>query len=95
MYRRNQKCLLYALFRSVAGGAGDGLSDLCQYSRNYVVRKDGKLSKRGRKDDNGSIDARIAGCVNRCGVIWEDGEFLVESDGTFLDLKYDEEEQDG
>lgn len=71
------------------------VSDLCQYSRNYVVRKDGKLSKRGRKDDNGSIDARIAGCVNRCGVIWEDGEFLVESDGTFLDLKYDEEEQDG
>lgn len=70
------------------------VSDLCQYSLNYVVRKDGKLSKRYRKDENGPIGASLAACVNDCGVIWEDGEFWVNDDGAFIDLKYDEE-QDG
>lgn len=68
------------------------VSDLYQYTLNYVVRKNGKLSKRYRKVDNGLIDARLAACINDCGVLWEDGEFCVEADGSFVDLKYDKDE---
>ena len=71
------------------------VSDLFQYTLNYVVCKSGKLSKRYRKYDNGSIDTSLAACINGCGVLWEDGEFWVEADGSFVDLKYKKEEQDG
>ena len=70
------------------------VSDLCQYTLNYVVRKNGKLSKRYRKYDNESIDASLATCLNGCGVLWEDGDFCIEADGSFVDLKYAEEERD-
>lgn len=69
--------------------------DLYQYSLNYVVRKNGKLSKRCCKDDNEPIGTSLASCVNKCGVLWEEGEFRIETDDSFVDLKYYKEKQDG
>lgn len=71
------------------------VSILCQYSLNFTVCKNGKLSKRFRKNYSGPVDASIAACINGCGVQWEDDEFFIDSDESFIDLKYEEEGQNG
>ena len=54
------------------------VSDLYQYSRNYIVTKSGRLSKKYTVRDCGSMEASIAGCD--CGAYWEVGDFDVTSE---------------
>ena len=65
------------------------VSDLYQYSLNYTMRKDGKIGKRGKRTDDGSLDASIAACENFkiCGAQWEVDDFFIEN-RTFIDYKY-------
>ena len=53
-----------------------------------------KIGKRGKRENDGSLDARIAACENFkiCGAQWETDEFFVEN-GTFIDYKYQKEEK--
>lgn len=69
------------------------VSDLHQYSMDYVVLKRpfGKLSKKGKKVDCGTINNLIAGCEDCCGAYWEENEFYIDSDDCFIDEKYVEE----
>lgn len=70
------------------------VSELCQYSMNYVVLKkpSGKLSKKFKKVDNGPIECIVAGCENpNCEAHWEEGEFYIDSWDYFVDEKYVEE----
>ena len=70
------------------------VSNLCQYSMDYVVLKkpSGKLSKKAKKVDNGSIECMIAGCQNPdCEAHWDEGEFYIDSWDYFVDEKYVEE----
>lgn len=70
------------------------VSELCQYSMEYVVLKkpSGKLSKKCKKVDNGSIECMIAGCENPdCEANWDENEFYIDSDDCFIDEKYVED----
>ena len=61
------------------------VSDLYQYSYDYEIGKRGKLKKRGRRQDCGSMEVSVAGCLN-CGESWDADAFYIE-DGMFFDLK--------
>lgn len=69
------------------------VSNLCQYSMNYVVLKkpSGKLSKKARKFDGGYINSMVAGCEDCCGTYWEENEFYIDSNDCFIDEKYVED----
>lgn len=69
------------------------VSNLYQYSLDYTMRKDGKIGKRHKRGDDGSMDVSLASCENykTCDARWEAEEFFVEPDGTFHDYKYIED----
>lgn len=70
------------------------VSNLYQYSLDYTMRKDGKISKRHKRGDDGPVDVSLASCENykTCDARWEEEEFFVEPDGTFYDYKYSKDE---
>lgn len=70
------------------------VSDLYQYSLDYTMRKDGKIGKRHKRGEDGSMNVSLASCENykTCDARWEEEEFFVEPDGTFYDYKYSEDE---
>ena len=70
------------------------VSDLYQYSLDYKMRKDGKIGKRRKYVDCGSMEVSLASCENykTCDARWEAEGFFVEPDGTFIDYKYSEGE---
>lgn len=58
---------------------------LYQYSHDYKVLRNGKLSKRYRKRDCGPLDVAIA-CCESCGKYWNTDEVFVSQDGVvYLD----------
>lgn len=61
------------------------VSDLYQYSIDREIGKRGKLKKRYRKIDCGSMEVSIA-CCKDCGEYWDADAFYIE-DETFFDLK--------
>lgn len=71
------------------------VSELCQYSRDHIIGKRGKMLKNYKTNDNGYIDVSIASCTNpSCDVRWEADEFKIDEDGYFVDFKYTESERD-
>ena len=66
------------------------VSYLYQTSHDYKLTKKGKLSKTFTRSDEGPMDVAIASC-ERCPTRWESGDFSIGEDGTFWDLKYEED----
>lgn len=66
------------------------VSFLYQTSHDYKLTKKGKLSKSFTRSGEGSMEAAIASCES-CPARWEADEFSIEADGTFLDMKYEED----
>lgn len=65
------------------------VSVLCQYSRDYIIGKRGKMLKKYKLRDDGSIDVFLAACTNKnCNVRWEADEFTIDEYGFFVDFKY-------
>lgn len=68
------------------------VSALQQYSHDYKVLKNGKVSKRYTVRDCGSMEVSVAGCSNKeCGAYWDADSFTIDMDGSFYDYKYGEE----
>lgn len=63
------------------------ISYLNQYSYVYRLTKSGRISKRYKREDNGTMEVAVAGCRS-CGADWGDGEFFIDEDGYFVDFKY-------
>lgn len=71
------------------------VSRLCQYSKDFIVGKRGKLLKKFKIRDCGSLDVTIACCTNKeCNVSWDNGEFYFDEDYCFIDCKYTDEERE-
>lgn len=70
------------------------VSILCQYTMDFLVKKDGTLSKKHKKIDNGPVGSTIACCENseNCGTYWEENDFDLENGDKFIDMKYSDEE---
>lgn len=65
------------------------ISFLYQYSHDYLLGKRGKTLKKYKLQDHGSMEVALACCTNKaCDTRWEDGDFFVDDDGYFIDLKY-------
>lgn len=65
------------------------ISYLYQYSYDHFLGKHGKILKKCKKRDVGSMEIALANCTNEsCDTSWEDGDFIVDENGCFLDLKY-------
>lgn len=72
-------------------GGTIGISYLYQYSHDYLLGKRGKILKKYRVQDMGSMEAALAYCTNKdCDTRWEVGDFFVDKYGCFIDLKYTE-----
>lgn len=59
------------------------VSFLYQYSHDYKVLKNGKLSKRYKKNDCGPMEDAIVSCTN-CLKNWGPDEVIVSEDGLFF-----------
>lgn len=68
------------------------MSDLYQYSIDYTVGSRGKLLKKAKKVDCGSMEVSIAACENG-DAIWEAGDFYIVDD-YFVDCKFDGGKED-
>lgn len=65
------------------------ISYLYQYSHNYLLGKRGKILKKYRSQDHGSMEVALACCTNEdCDARWEVGDFIIDEFGYFIDLKY-------
>lgn len=66
------------------------VSVLCQYSLDYKIRKNGKISTKFKKTDGGGIDCSVASCEDyeNCDARWETDEFFIDEEGQFVDEKY-------
>lgn len=72
------------------GGAIE-ISFLYQYSHDYLLGKRGKLLKKYKSCNLGSMEVALACCTNKaCDTRWECDDFLIDDDGCFIDLKYTE-----
>lgn len=70
------------------GGAIE-VSHLYQYSYNQIVGKRGKLLKKVKKYNCGSLEYSIANCTNaECDVNWGVGDFIIDDNDRFVDYKY-------
>lgn len=70
-------------------GSAIEISFLYQFSHDYLLGKRGKMLKKYRSRNHGSMEVALACCTNKaCDTRWEDGDFFVDDDGYFIDLKY-------
>lgn len=71
----------------VCGGQIE-VSELFQYAHDFRLNKNGKLSKKYKKRDVGSMEVAIAGCLD-CGEYWDSEQFAIDQDDRFIDYKHD------
>lgn len=66
------------------------ISEFCTLSRDYRIKRDGKISKKYTVTRADSIDCINASCDD-CGEVWDASEVCLENDGTlFLKVKGEE-----
>lgn len=70
-------------------GGEIGISYLYQYSHDYKITKSGRVSKNYKTRDCGPMEVGVAFCD--CGANWGDGDFQIDENDHFIDLKYEEE----
>ena len=58
------------------------VSDLYQTSRDFEVRKGGKVSRRYTVTDCGPMEVSVAGCADRCGATGTPIPFISEQMGS-------------
>ena len=63
------------------------VSWLYQYSHDYKINRNGKLSKRRKITDGGSMEVAIATC-EKCNLHWDSDEFEIDEKDRFIDYKY-------
>lgn len=68
------------------------VSWLYQYSHDFKINKNGKLGKRRKITDGGSMEVAIATCEN-CILHWDSDEFEIDENDRFIDYKHYKEEQ--
>lgn len=59
------------------------LSEYFSVSHNYLIRKDGQLSKRYRKSAEGPIDCVMAFC-DTCKTYWDGDSTICDMDGVYI-----------
>lgn len=65
------------------------VSYLYQYSHDYLLGKRGKMPKKYRSRDLGSMEVALACCTNEnCNTTWEVGDFFIDENDRFVDCKY-------
>lgn len=65
------------------------ISFLYQYSHDYLLGRHGKLQKKYRSRDHGSMEIALACCTNEnCNTTWEVDDFFIDENNEFVDLKY-------
>lgn len=74
-------------------GAPITASSLCQYSLDYKILKSGRMSKRYRKTDCGTMEVWLACCSGDCGASWEQDDFGWDDRDRFVDMKYTDEQK--
>ena len=66
------------------------VSFLYQTSHDYKLTKKGKLSNKFTKTGEHSMEVAVANCED-CQACWSADDFFIEEDGTFMDMKYEED----
>lgn len=70
------------------------VSRLYMYSLSSPIGRRGKLLKKTKHNDDGSLDQMLACCENyisqECDVTWNSDEFFLDENEYFVDLKYTE-----
>ena len=64
---------------------------LYQYSHDYKINKNGRLSKRYEIVDAGPMEVAIASC-KKCNNYWSEDDFRIDENEHFIDLKEYEED---
>ncbi len=62
------------------------VSFLCQYSQDCLLTKKGRVSRKYKMRDNGSMDIAVASCLS-CGEYWDADEFSIDAQDYFIDHK--------
>ena len=63
------------------------ISNLRQYSYDYKINKNGRISKKYTKNDCGTLECMIANCTD-CEAEWSEDDFYINADNFFVDCKY-------
>lgn len=70
------------------------VSRLNMYSLSSPIGRRGKLLKKTKYHDDGTLDQMLACCENyisqKCDVHWATDEFVIDENGYFVDDKYTE-----
>ena len=74
----------------VCGGRIE-VSYLYQYSMDYRLNKDGRLSRRYRVSGGGPMECGIACCLD-CHETWEDNQFTIDGEDRFVDYKWEDDD---
>lgn len=64
------------------------VSSLQQSSKDFFIKKNGRISKKYTLSDSGPMEVEIAACES-CEARWEADEFMLDSAGRFIDYKYE------
>lgn len=69
----------------VCGGRIE-ISAYYQYAHEYLLNKNGKMSRRYTTRDCGPMEAMTAACLD-CGEYWDADQFTIDRDDYFVDYK--------
>ena len=62
------------------------MEEFYRFSRSYVIRRDGQLSKRCEKSAEGSMNIRAVTC-EKCGTVWESSDTFCCDEKVFIRME--------